>query len=204
MKFLKNIATAAAVLGVVTLAQSAQAFSITSGSVLSLSSGTGGVTVNPSSPAAGIDFYGAGGVGSLGSGSVVVNSTSTGSFAPLATTLGLIRDITPSVLADLAAGNPVEFLNLNNLGAGPADNISFFLTGVTNSVLFPLSSSTAVAFAQFTGQFTNVTGDVIGLGEATATLFNATNQVPTPALIPGIAAMGMGLLRRKKAQQAAA
>jgi hypothetical protein len=28
--------------------------------------------------------------------------------------------------------------------------------------------------------------------------------VPTPALIPGIAAMGMGLLRRKKAQEAAA
>jgi hypothetical protein len=32
----------------------------------------------------------------------------------------------------------------------------------------------------------------------------AGNQVPTPALIPGIAAMGMGLLRRKKANAATA
>jgi hypothetical protein len=52
--------------------------------------------------------------------------------------------------------------------------------------------------------FTNITTNVGGLNLASRDIEVQGDKVPTPALIPGIAAMGMGLLRRKKAQAATA
>jgi hypothetical protein len=224
MKFLKNVAkvtlVSAVALGAGTLAQTqqAQAFTIGNGDVLSLTSGAGGVSVG-----AGLDFYGLGGPTAPGSGSVLVTSASTGAFNALANTTGFISDLTAGDFADLANGIPVNLFRLTLGTAALGDDISFLLTGYTPGGFVPVSGG-GVAFASFTGQFTNVVGEVLGLGAATATLFpngptntlvggwsaniNSAVQdtVPTPALIPGIAAMGLGLLRKrnKKAQEVAA
>ncbi len=91
----------------------------------------------------------------------------------------LVADATPYTIGTL------RFNGLNTVNDGMADFGAALLSVLDNKgtdlVPAPFASNT---YAYFEVQ--------------------PTNKIPTPALLPGIAAMGMGLLRRKKAQEAAA
>jgi hypothetical protein len=230
MNFLKNLATTTAVtvatLGAGTLAQTqqAQAFTIVAGDTLQLNGGRAGVTLNAAPFAAkAIDFdNGATNVGPYGS--AVVAAGSTGAFAPLLGSIGQIADLSWTEV--FVSQSKTTFIQLFNGTLDPGDDVYFDLTAITGGDLFtPSPSSISIAYVNFTGKFVDAVGAVIGDGAATAQFtpaglnsllsggtaqsswsmtIVAKDQVPTPALIPGIAAVGMGLLRRKKAQAAAA
>jgi hypothetical protein len=230
MKFLKNIATTtvvtAAILGAATLVQTQQAhaFTIAPGDTLNLNGGSAGVTLNSALFASkSIDFdNGATNAGPYGT--TVVTTGSTGAFAPLIGSLGQIADLSwAEVFVSQSKSN---FIQLFNGTLNPGDDVYFDLTAITGGNLFtPSNSPVSVAYATFTGKFVDALGAVIGEGAATAQFTQAgvralnngglaqsswsmaivaKNDVPTPALLPGVVAMGMGLLRRKKAQEASA
>jgi hypothetical protein len=222
MNFLKNLATTTAVsvafLGTATLIQTqqAQAFTIVAGDLLNLNGGSGGVKVNAVSTPP-IDFFDAAVNLPTGSVAVVKGGASTGQFATLGGA-GRISDLT---LSDVMSGTKSGFLQLF-VGASPdfANDVYFNITQILGGGIAPTPGPLDVVYASFKGNFVNAVGDILGDGNASIQLRDSTMAgssswsmtilaqktpiIPTPALIPGIAAMGMGLLRRKKAQAVAA
>jgi hypothetical protein len=204
MKFLKNIATTtvvtAAVLGAATLVQtqSAQA-AILAGSRIDF---TGRAAVGMS----GIDFdeFLA---GNAGLDQKILANSAAGSFnslnlASFVNRFGTIKDLIP-----LGPKSNWAVFDLGTL-LDPTDDIAFNLATIVadpSGLAFNVTGffKDGINLVAGTGQLT--IQNTPGLGVTTFSGFLKTNDVPTPALIPGIAAMGMGLLRkRKKAQEAAA
>jgi hypothetical protein len=103
---------------------------------------------------------------------------------------------------------PAGFYNIEQIldPARMASRTSVQIATVTFQVLAGLNNNNAADFTL------NSLGAFNASGAAFTNIFATNTQlvevqgkpVPTPALIPGIAAMGMGLLRRKKAQAVAA
>jgi hypothetical protein len=220
MKFLKNIATTGLVaataigLSVFVQPQQAQAFVIGAGDTLNINGGAGGVRIG-GTPVA--DFTG----GSASSGSLLVTNFSTGGFASLIGKAGEVADLSASDVAQGLAGTLNKpFLKLfQGATSDFSTDIFFNLKKITGAGVSPTPGPFDIGYATFLGEFTNASGALLGDGIATMQLFDnvplpqasswsmtivAKNDVPTPALIPGIAAMGMGMLRRKKAQKVAA
>jgi hypothetical protein len=202
MKFLKNIATAAAVLGVVTFAQSAQAISfkfIPAGALLDadgardLVAAVGDVKtlqivldvpeddMVPGEVIRGANFgfgWDTTEIGNVAFTSALAGTTST-IFNPTSVT--------------------VNGLNI----AGTARSATLLGTFTYTVLAGLVNDNSAIGTdLRFTSAslISNLPADtLIGRGSGID-----VQPVPTPALIPGIAAMGMGLLRRKKAQKVAA
>ncbi len=217
MKFLKNVAkvvlVSAVALGAGTLAQTqeAQALTINTGNTLQLNGGAGAVTIG-GTPF--LDFDS--GLLNFPSGSVIVANGSTGGFSSLIATNGQISDLS---LSELFGGRS-SFIQLFNNPTDTDDDVYFNLDGFTGISPVALPGPLDVLAGSFSGRFVNAVGQVLGDGVASVQLFDgqytgtsswsmtivAGKEVPTPALIPGIAAMGMGLLRKrnKKAQEVAA
>jgi hypothetical protein len=82
----------------------------------------------------------------------------------------------------------VNFTALNTVNNGQADFGALLLSVIDSSGTELITASNFLTSSTYQVFEVQPTG----------------RDIPTPALIPGIAAMGMGLLRRKKAQQAAA
>jgi hypothetical protein len=202
MKFLKNIATAATVLGVVTLAQSAQAASfkfIPAGANLdadgardlvaavgqvqtlqvvldvALDDLAGGERVTGAKFGFGWDITE---IGNVAFTSALAGTTNT-IFNPTEVTLTGLNIIGPAASSTLVG-----------------TFVYTVLAGLVNDNS-PLGTDLFLSSGSLTG--VNIAGLTPGLGRGID-----VQPVPTPALIPGIAAMGMGLLRRKKAQKVAA
>jgi hypothetical protein len=200
MKFLKNIATAAAVLGVVTLAQSAQAASfkfIPAGANLDADGAR--------------DLVAA--VGDVNTLQVVLDVVAGDLVAGESITkaeFGFGWDITEIgnvAFTSALAGTTNTFFNPTSVTVNALN-----ITGVSSTLLgtftytvlaglvndnSPIGTDLRFTAASLSG--VNLDGLVVGSGRGLD-----VQPVPTPALIPGIAAMGLGLLRRKKAQQVAA
>jgi hypothetical protein len=197
--------------------QQASAFTIGNGNVLNLNGGAGSVTIGG---ATAIDFNN--GVG--GPGSLQVTGGSTGGFASLIGKGGNIADLSYAEVAAAVspAGANKLFLQLFTGAAADFSNDVFFtLNKITGSGITPVMGAFDVGYATFKGTFSNASGAILGEGNATVQLldnaaFPATSSwsmsiiasnpgdpnIPTPALLPGIAAMGASLLRKRK--QAAA
>ncbi|MBW4582611.1 MAG: PTPA-CTERM sorting domain-containing protein [Tildeniella nuda ZEHNDER 1965/U140] len=88
------------------------------------------------------------------------------------------------------------------------DNVTFSLTKVTASVA-GVFSSTGFNFFTFDGFFTDGSGIVLGNGavsaqfaqptvSGTTTFSGSITPVPTPALLPGLIALGVGVLRKRR------
>lgn len=204
MKFktpLLNVAAAAIALSAATVSVSpAQALSITPGSVLNIS---GSIQANPNN-AAPTQFAFAAPFPTLGGGpgkTIVFGSpTSTGSFAGL-DGFAPIQNLTLTSLGgSLFSGGAVTNF-ITNIGAG----ISFDLT----KFIYDNSTSSAT----FEGIFKSDTDSIAasgGLFTSQLTSFNPSSYsgsiaaVPTPALLPGLIGLGMGMLRKRKKEMAAA
>jgi hypothetical protein len=201
MNFLKNLATtglvAATAIGFVVVAQpqQAQAYSIGSkidfvGRADAKSAGIDFQALFPTLPITDEWILALGGTGSFAS--ITAGGTP---VTPALSSFGLIKDLAP-----LPSGPKTNWLRFGFLTPfNTADDVLFDLTNLV--VVSPTAYN-------FTGVFDDGTP---GVGQLTSqigfgtTSFSATvTAVPTPALIPGIAAMGLGLLRRKKAQAVAA
>jgi hypothetical protein len=143
----------------------------------------------------GIDFLGQqlqGNLGNPGSGYFAVQGTSTGSFSGLGS--GTIKDLTAS--------------QLSSLGSGSTSVSNFLKVG---SETFTLSKFNFLAnnTISFEGLFGN---GVKGIGSATygstfvPTVYQysaSVTAVPTPVLLPGLVALGVGVLRKRKAEATA-
>jgi hypothetical protein len=208
MKFLKNIATttlvAATAIGFAVVAQTQQA------QAASLRLVPAGLNIDSDS---------------------IRDSVQVPGSAPGGTVnFGVVLDVLPG---DLFAGEIVNTINfVLNWDSTELQGVSFSPAGAGTSVLAAGASSFAATITGLnvnpavTGQslgsfaFNVLPGlnndglrDLWITNPATTNLADFTlgtprfievQAVPTPALIPGIAAMGMGLLRRKKAQKVAA
>jgi|GEM_PF-3359311 len=134
-----------------------------------------------------IDFLNLNFSSGASTGQFAVQGTSTGSFAGLE--LGTIKDIGATEALSLFGGTGVS----NFLQAGSE---TFKLTQLTG-------------FASSTISFEGIFGDgVKGLGTFTVlgnqgelfTYQGSVTAVPTPALLPGLLALGLGVLRKRKAE----
>jgi hypothetical protein len=124
----------------------------------------------------------------------------TGSFAGLNGNLlysvGSIKDLSPLA----ASANWLKFGLFNTL-LDPSDDIIFSVTGITANVVAGRYDLTGV-FQDGTAGIGQITTQIIG--EGTRSFSGTITAVPTPALLPGLAAMGASMLRkRKKAEMAA-
>jgi hypothetical protein len=126
-------------------------------------------------------------------------ASTTGDFDPLDGTRGTIKDLTGIISA--TATNPPAFQAINNfLSFGQNDPFNFTLTA------FKFVNA---RFYKFEGFFTDGT---IGRGELTtqaglggvdtysASLIATGEEIPTPALLPGLIGMGAAVLRKRKAE----
>jgi hypothetical protein len=219
------VAVVAASASVVAQTQSAQAFTIASGSVLSVNSGSGGLQLPGTNVDTLVDFYGASGPnGSANGTGIVTSNASSGSFASLTGNSVSVSDLTEGSFSSIAQGFGAQFLQISNGAPGPVGDIFFFLTGFPpGGVDFVYGGrNTLGVFAEFAGQFLNADGAILGEGLATATLTagstalsgpwnlsivatnpDTTTPVPTPALLPGIFALGATAIRKRKQQAAA-
>jgi hypothetical protein len=127
-------------------------------------------------------------------------ASTTGDFDPLDGTRGTIKDLTGIISA--TATNPPAFQAINNfLSFGQNDPFNFTLTA------FKFVNE---RFYQFEGFFADGT---IGRGELTtqaqlggvdtysASLIATGEEIPTPALLPGLIGMGAAVLRKRKAEE---
>ena len=197
----KAVVATAMVTGVMSVSASAQAFSIgdtlqfTSNDVVAYDLTTGAQTLNFGNNA----FDPTGAPGSLGS--IFVTSFSTGAFAPYVFNNGSIKDLS------LTPPTPTPIANFIRIGA----DLSFELTGFNFSVI-PVTSGFSILGNGVSGIFRNATGENIAEGLITAQIFGTsptgvssysgtivvTNVIPTPALLPGLLALGAGILRKRK------
>jgi hypothetical protein len=189
----------------------AQAFVIGAGDRLQLNGGAGGLSLQYSdlnSPI--VDFFGPN--ANNNTGPLRVSQGSTGAFSSLVGHGGRIKDL---YAGDLFAGK-TKFLRIfdqqpndNN----PADDLFFDLTTFLDAQESVLNGPLNTLSASFRGIFTNATGAVIGNGLATIQLPDGeyegdsswsmtivAEQVPTPALLPGLIGMGISLVRKRRTQ----
>jgi hypothetical protein len=205
MNFLKNLATVATVLGAVTLAQSAQAASfkfIPAGANLDtdgardLVAAVGEVKTLQVVLDVALDDL---------AGGEIIKGANFG-FGWDTTEIGSVS------FTSALAGTITTFFNptsvtVNALNiTGPAASSTLMgtftytvLAGLVNDNS-PIGTDLFLTTGTLSG--INIDGLTPGLGRGIDV--QPKDAVPTPALIPGIAAMGMGLLRRKKAQAVAA
>jgi hypothetical protein len=124
----------------------------------------------------------------------------TGSFSVLngnfLASIGQVKDLTPLA----ASANWLKFGVLST-PLDFTDDIIFSITGVTANV--------AAGRYDFTGLFQDGTagiGEITTqiIGEGTRSFSGTITAVPTPALLPGLAAMGASMLRKRKQAEAAA
>jgi hypothetical protein len=223
------MAAAAAV--VTAIVSPAQAATITPGSVLNLSNpsvslGGGGVRLvigttdangDGRSDQQTLDFFGGQVVGgnqrigvASGTGSFLNTNLVSQAVPPVATVLDLVQNqgapgtyVLPSTVAGWIQG--VDILNTpSNLLSG-TNRVDFDLTGFTYF--------TATGAADITGTFRNVTtGTSIGasgsftsqlvLTPANSSYSISLVAIPTPALLPGLAGLGLAAWRKRKEQAA--
>lgn len=131
---------------------------------------------------------------------IVTNAT--GSFSSLAP-VGLPPTLTPGVVKDLST--------IPLLGGTPISQWLDFTNNLFNFKLISFTNTSDLQY-KFEGIFTDGT---IGNGELTTqiggsgvksystTIIATGQQIPTPALLPGLIAMGVGVLRKRKAEVAA-
>jgi len=203
--FKAAIATAV-VAGAVSTASAAKAFSV--GDILQFSS-TDTVKFDfdgaPDRLNFGNNFFDPSGATAGSLGSIYVTPGSTGAFAPFVTTSGSIKDLA------LAPATSLPLANFIKIG-----NISFDLKKFTHSVVsapgafdtFQLSvegvfkqGSQVLGEGLLTAQFLD--GQKSGESSYSGS-FLVTKQIPTPALLPGLIGLGMGVLRKRKKEMAAA
>lgn len=164
---------------------------------LDFGKGLGDISSNPSSTGRLLDQL----FGNADGSGVVGITNSTGTFSQFMLGGGLIKDLD---LPSPTASQSNQFLRI--LGA----NLSLSPLSVTPlSLGFSLTSwdfSPVTHTAAFTGNF-NFNGTLTpGVGLFTAQQFNPTSYslsitaVPTPALLPGLLALGAGALRKRKAE----
>jgi hypothetical protein len=208
-----GLATAAVAGSVLFSVAPVHALTLTADDTLQLNGGFGGLTLNPSGPTV-IDFSGLS--GGTTDGSLQVAAGSTGGFASLVGNAGQIKDLTSSNIAS-GLSNFIRVFAPGNNDSTPGDDLYFDLSAVLNngSISIP-GSPLDVLYSSFRGSFVNATGATLGRGLATIQLPNGQTQgssswsmtiraeaVPTPALLPGLAAFGMSLARKRKQEQAA-
>lgn len=214
MNFAKvGLGTLAAVITVSTAtlstSTSAQAAAITPGSILNLSEGVNGnvrLTGNT------LDFRGFRSFLGADANQGVSVGGSTGSFANSAIVsinsgLPKIKDLTLVGAGNIRTiANPVlAFIDEVDFGPllGPYSPLSFDL----NTFFY----NTALGEATFTGIFRSGSDSIAAGGNFTSQLPGFTPSsyslsivaVPTPALLPGLIAMGIGALRKRKKEMAA-
>ena len=130
-----------------------------------------------------------GAVNDNGFGNILIGA-STGDFLTASPTVGVIKDLSAIPL----------------LQSNPADDIANFIT--FNSYSFKLSSISY--FSNNNARGYNLLGafsdGTVGSGSITTQLASGTTfysgnltAVPTPALLPGLLALGAGVLRKRKA-----
>jgi len=186
-------ATAIALSAATISASPAQALSITPGSALDLS---GKVKALPSNTApAQFNFS-----SFFGAGTTLISDTSTGSFA------GPDRS------------GSIQNLSLTALGgsffhSGPVTN---FITNIGGGISFDLKEfiyDNSKSSATFEGVFRSGTDSIFAKGGLFTTQLTQKNPttysasiaaIPTPALLPGLIGLGMGVLRKRKKEMAAA
>jgi hypothetical protein len=210
MKFLKNIATAAfaglAIVGAMTVAQ------VESASAVSLNFKPTGVSLD-ADPARDIATT----VGATLNFDIFLNTFGLAddesisevdyAFAWDKNELGNVNfnpfgEITSLDAGDLAFLGYPEGLYRNitqTFGAAVGADLNKKIATISFTVLGGLNNDGSPDFATLF-----FTPAELGGVQGQQLQFAEVQPVPTPALIPGIAAMGMGLLRRKKAQKAAA
>lgn len=82
-------------------------------------------------------------------------------------------------------------------------NGTFFqLTNNSGSILQNGSSSFNVVLGDTFGFGIKTTDNAFGTASATISSFNAPVAVPSPALLPGLVGLGLGVLRKRKAEAA--
>ncbi|MGV0024925.1 PTPA-CTERM sorting domain-containing protein [Phormidesmis priestleyi] len=195
-------AAAAIALSAATVSASpAQAFDITPGSILSF---VGSVKVAPNinNPSQ-LTFKSASGTANK----ITIASDSTGSFAGLGGTTAAIKAL------------PLLPIGGNFYKGGAIAN---FITGIgPNAISFDLTEfifNKANADAKFSGIFRTATSSILAEnGTFTSQLNESKNitrkissfsadvqAIPTPALLPGLIGLGMGVLRKRKKEMAEA
>jgi hypothetical protein len=188
-----------------------QALTLNAGDTLLLNGGGGGLTLNPSGPKV-IDFFGL--AGNFNTGPLQVTAGSSGGFSSLVGHGGRIKDLTNADIANGLTGFIRVFAPLNG-NTSPGDDLYFDLAQVITSGITPIPGPLDVLFASFRGAFRGADGAILGSGLATIQLPNGQTSgnsswsmsivaepVPTPALLPGLAAFGMSLVRKRKQEQA--
>jgi len=193
--FFGAAATAIALSAATISASPAQALSITPGSLLTIA---GNVQANPSN-ANPTQFV----FSTLGGTALktTIGASSTGSFAGLGGTEPSIQNLslTPSGVNLFSSGPVTNFIT--NIGAG----ISFDLT---QFIYDNLASK-----ATFEGFFRSGADSIAAKGGFFTSQLDAANPntysasiaaIPTPALLPGLIGLGMGVLRKRKKEMATA
>lgn len=205
--------TAAVTAGIAITASSAQALSLAPGSKLSIGGAepTGGVVISGSAGNYKFDFLTGGLPGDPGTpGDLAVQFTQ-GSFIGITEGAGgaKIKDISTSTAGGGYAVAPVNDF-ISNLVLG-GESLSFDLLSL-NSFTFDLPNPGGVLNGfSFNGQFRTGSGTILGNGALTAifstnTTTGATSwaadltPVPTPALLPGLIGLGLGVLRKRRAE----
>ena len=110
--------------------------------------------------------------------------------------------------------NPTAAQKLGFLTIGP--NVFFDLSSISTSII-PFNPKKSIFAASILGSFRDSTGAKFGDGLLTAQLPKGATSgstsysvsitataVPTPALLPGVIGLGMGILRKRKQEMAAA
>jgi len=143
-----------------------------------------------------IEFYTFDGVADDGRGDVgdVLNIIANGDFSSLLFTSGVVKDLSS---IPLPGGTPVsQWLDFNGTA------FDFKLLSFTNTS--DLQYKFKGIFADGTIGTGELTTQISGAGvkSYSTTIVAAGEQIPTPALLPGLVAMGVGIMRKRKAEVA--
>jgi len=165
----------------------------------------GGVDVTPT----GLDFYGS---------SVTIFGTTIKTGQGIGVTGGNGSFSNPQFLSPLATVKDLTLSFSGNIGT-LTGSVTDFITGVNfltpSFSVAPLSLdlqtfvfNSTTGIASFTGLFRSGTDSIAATGEFTTQRINGATSysltaiaVPTPALLPGLVALGVGVLRKRKNQQ---
>lgn len=211
-----SIAAISLTAGAALTALPAQALSIAPGSTLGIGGGNnGGVIISGSPSNYQFDFLFDGSVAAdPGTAGELEIQSKTGSFFSSGITEGSggarIKDI-----ATVTAGGgyviPPTSDFISNLVYG-GESLSFDLTSLTGFTFNPPGLGALNGFS-FSGKFRTASGAILGNGSLNAifsidTLTGNTSwaasltatPIPTPALLPGLLGLGLGVLRKRKAE----
>ncbi|MCY7323676.1 MAG: PTPA-CTERM sorting domain-containing protein [Phormidesmis sp. CAN_BIN36] len=208
---LLGVAAAAIALSTATVAASPAQAAIVAGSTLNLSSQANGVSTSLSK----IDFFGTvppvqnvgvdGGEGSFnfGTGFQRLLNLGANNLTARIKDVSLVNGVYTGLLTDFISGINTRPFSPNPFSPNPLNNVSFDLT----KFVFNNSTKAADFFgvirkgndvSDAIGQFT--TQELAGSTSYSMTI----TAVPTPALLPGLIGLGMGVLRKRKKEMAAA